>query len=131
MKDHHLFLAILHIINTFITMTTLAKNQISNPSLKTTTVKDFMVNNGFVSVHREVRENQNGYPFITFINADNKAENIYFSKGGAEMVAAGEMITKELIAKFQVAETTNAAGEPRIKLVRKGSGERLELSDLF
>lgn len=111
-------------------MATLAKKTVQNP-LQVVSVKDFMVNNGFVSVYKAVRENQNGFPFITFMTGDNKAENIYFSKGGAEMVAEGEVITKDLIAQFQIAETTNAAGEARIKLVRKGSGERLELSDLF
>lgn len=111
-------------------MATLANTTVQNP-LQVVDVKDFMINNGFVSVYKAVRENSNGFPFITFITADNKAENIYFSKGGAEMVAAGELITKELIAKFQIAETTNAAGEKRIKLVRKGGSERLDLSDLF
>lgn len=111
-------------------MATLANTTVQNP-LQTVSVKDFMVNNGFVSVYKAVRENSNGFPFITFITADNKAENIYFSKGASEMVAEGELITKELIAQFQIAETTNASGEARIKLVRKGGSERLELSDLF
>lgn len=111
-------------------MATMSKTQISNP-LITLSVQDFMKENGFNQVHREVRENTNGYPYITFINRKNEAENIYFSKEAAKQVSAGDEIKKGFFDAYLIAETTNAEGESRIKIVRAGSSTRLELDDLF
>lgn len=113
-------------------MATVAKTQITNP-LIVVAVKDFMKQNGFTQVHREVRVNTNGYPYITFINAKNEAENIYFSKGAADMPEAsvGTQIGKGYFDNFNVATTTNEKGEERIKLVRTGSSTRLDIDDLF
>ena len=77
-----------------------------------------------------VRCNTNGYPFITFIDGDNSAENVYFSKGAAEGVEEGTPITRELLADLQVSEYINEDGEPRVKLSRKG-GNRLEIAALL
>lgn len=111
-------------------MATVAKTEISNP-LVTQSVKDFMKGNGFTQVHREVRENTNGYPYITFINGKNEAENVYFSKQAGEQVEAGQEIKKGFFDAYLVAETKNAAGESRIKIVRAGSSTRLDMDDLF
>lgn len=111
-------------------MATMAQNQITNP-LVTVSVKDFMKANSFVQVHKEVRANTNGYPYITFINGKNEAENIYFSKEASKQVKAGDPIAKGFFDNFLTASTTNEAGEERIKLVRSGDSTRLDIDDLF
>lgn len=100
-------------------------------TLVTSTVKDFMTQNGFTQVVRIVKESQNHYPFVTFITADNKAENVYFSKNASKLVSAGVEIVKGFFDKFSIANIENAAGEKRIKLVSQGEGLRLNVDDLF
>lgn len=107
-----------------------ATTQVSNP-LVTHSVQDWMKSNGFTQVHNRVRVNTNGYPFITFINANNEAENIYFSKEASKNVALDMEIKKGFFSNLIIAETTNAAGESRIRLARAGSSSRLEVDDLF
>lgn len=111
-------------------MATVAQTQITNP-LVTASVKDFMKSNNFTQVHKEVRANTNGYPYITFIDSKNVAENIYFSKGASEQVSEGQEIKKGFFDNFLVATTTNATGEERIKIVRSGDSTRLDVEDLF
>ncbi len=98
-------------------------------SLQTVSIKQFVADKGFTQIVPKVRTNSNGYPFLTFINAKNEAENVYFSKASAEGVSKDMPITKAILANYQIAETTNADGEKRTKLV--GSGMRVELSDLL
>ena len=93
------------------------------------TIKEFAQANGFVQIAPSVRTNVNSYPFITFINASNVAENVYFSKNAAKMVGAGEAITKELLKQLQVASVINAAGEVRTKLV--SNSERIDINSLL
>lgn len=107
-----------------------ATSQVSNP-IVTHSVQDWMKSNGFNQVHNRVRVNTNGYPFVTFINTNNEAENIYFSIEAAKAVSANSEIKKGFFANLIIAETTNAAGETRIKLARAGSSSRLEADDLF
>ncbi len=97
--------------------------------LNTQSVKAFVQSKGFKSVAPSIRANTNGYPYITFIDDKNVAENIYFSKNGAKMVGAGEAITKDLLAKFQIADCKNATGEVRTKLV--SNTERIDVLTLL
>ena len=98
--------------------------------MKTQTVKQFATSNGYVSINKAVAENTNGYPFLTFINEKNEAENIYFASTIAKEYPAGTVITKEHFAKLQIGETYNSKGELRVKLIPIG-GNRLSLEDLF
>lgn len=97
----------------------------------TYTLKEYVTMKGFTQIAKAVRENTNGYPFITFISADNKAENVYFSINAAETVAAGEIVTAEMLQSLQVVETQNAQGEQRTKLSLKGESARFDLADLL
>jgi uncharacterized protein YbcV (DUF1398 family) len=92
------------------------------------TIKEFAQQRQMVQIVPRVRENINGYPYITFIDKDNHAENIYFSKGTGSTVAAGNVVDKALMSKLQIAFTKNDAGEERIKLV---SNERVDIMDLL
>ncbi len=86
-------------------------------TLHTISVKEFAKSNNFTSIAPAIRSNYNGYLYITFIDASNKAENVYFSKASSAGLGAGQLVTKELLSSHQVAETTNAEGEKRMKLV--------------
>lgn len=110
-------------------MSTLSNTEIVN-ELKTITVKEFMMSKGFVSINKKVGVNTNGYHYITFINANNEAENVYFSKSESANVSAGTEIVKGFFDNLQIAETTNADGELRTKIVGM-SGNRLSVDDLF
>ena len=99
-------------------------------TLKVQSVRDFMLERKFVSVHKTVRENANGYPYVTFIDKDNKAENVYFSKSESNNYSAGKEIAKGFFDKLQIGETENAEGEKRMKLVGTGS-LRVTMEDLF
>ena len=95
--------------------------------MKVISIKEFCQANKFASVAKCVRENINGYAFITFITADNKAENVYFSKNA--IVTAGEVINKDFLSAYQIAEVANAEGEIRMKLI--SNSERIDIADLF
>lgn len=86
-------------------------------------VKSFCKDKGFVSVAKCVRVNSNGYPYITFINSLNEAENVYFSKKASQDVTEGELVDMNFLKKFEVFETTNAQGETRMKLGYPLDGE--------
>ena len=98
-------------------------------NLKVESIKDFAKSKGFMQLAPAVRINTNGYPFITFINEKNEAENIYFSKSAAEQVAEGTPVDKSLLARHQIGITTNAEGEERIKLI--SNSERVDLFSLL
>jgi hypothetical protein len=92
-------------------------------------IKEFAKDRGFVQINKTIGGNLNGYPFVTFITADNKAENVYFSKGGAELVKAGDDFTS-VAGKFDVTYATNAEGVTLPKLCRKG-GDRVSIDDII
>lgn len=103
-------------------------NKLEN-NLITYSVQEFAVNNQFISLVPTVRVNENGYPYITFIDVNNKAENIYFSKESSKAVAAGTVVDKQLLTNYQIGITTNAAGEKRTKLV--SNSNRVDIASLF
>ena len=104
--------------------------EITATELKTQTIKDFCKERGFVSLSNHVRVNVNGFPYVTFINEKNEAENVYFSKGAAAEVVEGQAVDKELVTKYKIIEATNADGEVRFKLGR-GEGARVSVDSLF
>jgi hypothetical protein len=97
--------------------------------LTTMSVREFMNQEGFVSLVTVIRKNSNGYPYITFIDADNNAENIYFSKAASEKVSAGDTVTGALLKPMVVALTVNADGEERWK-ISSGNSLRASADDL-
>lgn len=93
------------------------------------TIKEFVAKKGFTQIVPVVRVNENGYPYITFIDSTNKAENIYFSKAASQAVGAGTPVDKTMLGVYQIGMTTNAAGEERIKLI--SNSDRVDLSSLL
>lgn len=98
-------------------------------NLKVESIKDFAKSKGFMQLAPAVRINTNGYPFITFIDSNNVAENIYFSKSASEAVAEGTPVDKALLSRHQIGITTNAEGQERIKLI--SNSERVDLFSLL
>lgn len=98
-------------------------------NLKVESIKDFAKSKGFMQLAPAVRINTNGYPFITFIDSNNVAENIYFSKAAAEQVDEGTPVDKTLLSRHQIGITKNADGEERVKLI--SNSERVDLFSLL
>ena len=94
-------------------------------------VKQFCTEQGFVQIVKRVRSNANGYCFLTFITADNKAENVYFSKALDELTAEGTSVTKDYLSDKEIAIVTNSSGEIRWKVCSKGGSLRADVDDLF
>ena len=101
----------------------------TKPVLKVLSIKELCVLKGFVTLVPSVRSNTNDYPYITFINAKNEAENIYFSKAASANVTLGSPVDKAMLATHQAAFTKNEAGEDRIKLI--SNSERVDISSLL
>lgn len=103
----------------------------STMNLVTIGLSTFRTQFGYVEIVKVVRENTNGYPFLTFIDAANEAENVYFSKKAAERVSAGVVVDAQFFSRneFKFAETTNNQGESRWKIVGKGDSMRLDLDE--
>lgn len=110
----------------------------TNTTMQSYSLESFMSTFGYSQIIPELRRNENGYPYLTFIahvDGANVSENIYFSKGAAALCPEGNRVplTAEFITSFQVAITVNGDGEERVKLSRKGSFNStwLSMSDLF
>lgn len=97
--------------------------------MNTQSFKEFTASKKFVSVVPKIRANTNGYPFVTLINDKNEAENLYFSKSASELLKAGDAIVKGFFSQFQVADTINAEGEARVKLI--SNSERVSIGELL
>ncbi len=105
------------------------KTQVNSQS-----VKSFMASNGYVQVVNHVRENTNGYPFVTMINSANVAQNVYFTKAATEkgLVKTGDKVIKGFFTNLVMYEVAlNETGEMVWKIGGKGESQRVELSDLF
>ena len=62
---------------------TVSNTVIQNPTDKLVTipVMDFMKSKSFISCHKSVRANANGYPYVTFINDKNVLDlKLFFEK---------------------------------------------------
>ena len=86
---------------------------------------------GYTEIVKVVRENANGYPFITFLTDKNVAENIYFSIKASERVSAGLEVDAKFFSRneFLFAEVKNQQGENRWKIIGKGDSNRLSLDE--
>lgn len=123
-------------------MATNRRNQTQEQSsdLQTLSIQEFMDRYDMVQVNHSVSINVNGYPFVTFINADNKAMNIYFavkdagnyigvSSDGEEV---GVPIIKGFFDDLKIFDNGDTSGDkPRYKLGTGGASKRVNLADLL
>lgn len=77
-----------------------------------------LVKKGKVSNISELRENTNGYPFITLLSG-NKSQNVYFGKNTADKVSGTFNVGDKILPflkECNIVKTENAEGETRFKL---------------
>lgn len=104
-------------------------NTTSTP-IKTIPLIDWMKSTNNIQFNDTVGINLHGFPFVTFINGDNKAENVYFSKRTSAKIAKGQPVNAQFLSQFAIADTKNADGEIRTKLV-SNTGNRGSIIDLI
>jgi len=95
----------------------------------TMSVVEFCKSNDLTEIVPKIRINANGYPYVTFINSDNVATNIYFTVNASDTVSEGQDL-REIASDLQIVFVKNELGEDRIKLSRK-STSRLTVDNLF
>jgi hypothetical protein len=97
---------------------------------RTISVQEFMKELGFVSIIPQIRRNANTYPFITFMSANNVAENIYFSVNAAAALSPDAIVNREFLENHTITMYM-VDDEPRYRLSGKGSSLRLSYDDIF
>ena len=93
-----------------------------------TKLKDYCQTHGFNMVS-PVRENVNGYKFVTCLHSDSpdQPENLYLGTRFGESVTKGQKLD---LSMMFVTETTNAGGEVRMKLTdREGDAQATLLAN--
>lgn len=109
-------------------MENLLENAVNNRPT-TMSVVEFCKSNDLTEIVPKIRINSNGYPYVTFINSDNVATNIYFTVNASDTVSEGQDL-REIASDLQIVFVKNELGEDRIKLSRK-STSRLTVDNLF
>ena len=100
----------------------------------TYSLKEYIRLKGYNSVSKQVLENTNGYPFLSFLYKQGDktvCDNIYFSVNMSKSVGAGQVVDSDLLSQIRVVETENAAGEFRVKLGGIGESRYADLADLL
>jgi hypothetical protein len=100
--------------------------------MKTMSIKDFATENNIAEYVLTVRENANGYCYVTFITKSNEGMNVYLSRKLGELISAGDS-TVDMFREHKCAifEVTNDDGEVRIKIGSQGESLRGSIEDLF
>lgn len=102
----------------------------TSKELDSTSIKQFCLDNDFVQIGTKIRANVNDYLYLTFINSENEALNVYFSVNASDEVEEGQDVTGELLNSLQVFYVTNSQGDSRVKLGFKSS-KRLNIFELL
>ena len=93
------------------------------------TFKSYCQQTGVTSIHKTIRTNSNGYPFITVLRG-SVAENVYLSKASGAKVAEGSSV-KDIAKDLFVTIAPNADGESRTKLFFAGDSSYEAMEDMF
>lgn len=91
------------------------------------TIQEFCERKKFIHVNNAVGESVKNVPFVTFINEDNEAENVYFSRNASATTGVGETVDQAFLEQYRIGVVTYPDGETRTKLITKG-GNRVVLS---
>lgn len=87
-------------------------------TIKTISLRELRKQGGWKTIS-ELRQNQNNYYFITFLNDKGRASNVLFGKKTSEIVdgayKVGDDIT-EFLGDCDMVQTKNAQGELRFKI---------------
>ena len=99
-------------------------------------IEVFCADNNIRSISK-VRVNKNGFPFCTFLNSANEAENIYFSRNlasdlGLSAGDAQSCLKGRNILKLEILdENENGTGEFRLKIAKSAGEDYMSVADLF
>ena len=99
--------------------------------METISIREFAAERNLVEVAKKTRVNNNGYGYITFIDIENVAMNVYFSKALDSEVAEGTPVNKDFLSDKVIAIVENSDGELRYKLSSKGTSGRVELAEIL
>lgn len=86
-------------------------------------LREFVANYAITEIIPEIRENSNGYSFITFVNDRNDAENVYFGSSIAKDYSAGTPVTRAMLDRLQIYQYAREDGKQGLRLVRKAGNE--------
>ena len=100
-----------------------------NTEILRVSFKAFCQAEGITSIHKTIRVNTNGYPFVTVLRGD-VAENIYFSKKASAEVSEGEVV-KSIANTLFVNTAVNSNGESRTKLSFAGNSSYEDIDSMF
>ncbi len=67
----------------------------------TMSVVEFCKSQNLTEIVPKIRINANGYPYVTFINSDNVATNIYFTVNASDTVSEGQDL-REIAHDLQI-----------------------------
>lgn len=101
--------------------------RLNNPGNQILSAREFSLKYDLTQVVKELRFNENGYPFITFIDSKNKAYNIYFSKKSAHTFQKG-MPLKEVFKDLEIIIQRDESGKETFKLKRQSIDEEMVVS---
>ncbi len=97
-----------------------------------------LVQKGTVRNISSLRENTNGYPFVTLLNKKGEAQNIYFGQKSSVVIKDTFEVGDNIITALKdatVIKAKNAEGETRYKLSLPNSSSKYstdsELMDVF
>jgi len=97
--------------------------------VKVTPLGQFLQDNDFVDVVKEIRINKNGYPYLTCLNKDNEATNVYFTKASATKVKAESFdFESEMPKAYGMWAKYSDDRENRMKIT---FSNRISVKDLF
>ena len=102
--------------------------------MKKVSIKEFAKEKGFNKLFPKVRINVHDYLYVTFMmeveGGDAVCENIYLSQGASEEFKAGDDFISRA-SQYEIGYTTNADGEERIKVCRKGESAYVSIDDIL
>lgn len=95
-------------------------------------LREFCSNQGFVQLYPDVRTNSNDYPFITFMDSKNVAENIYFGKELGNSFVLGQILDKSDFDDLRFTLVSyDDEREDQWKIAKKGTSSRVSIADLI
>lgn len=108
----------------------------------TTNIIDFCAGKNIAALPRVIKASENGL-FASFISKDvhttgeykgkSICHNLWFAKSYSEKneLKAGDALTEDVLSGLVIIETTNEAGELRLKLCEPGNAEYASMSSDF
>lgn len=104
-----------------------------NSDATLTPMKEFLMNNDIVHVNKRIGFNVNEYPFATFIDSDNNAVNIYFSKKLSSIIEENSFDDFAEVVEYigGITDYITDEGEPRQKISASGESTRYDVLGMF